>query len=338
MPHKKSTSKTAIEATAVVLNHYPQWLMATLKTIYAKGPDREECANAYFMRASALFFEGIQIDHWGITCWHGVKNCFVTEPYGVKISDLEALKEKGKQYDFAVVHDLNSFWPKNGCQRVLIFPRYLNPYKKYAPPVLHALEEMGFSVHNEAPVPKPYTTIKSKPQDLNLFKQFINDKLRLSEIRTELKKCKVEKTDDGFKFTCSKLHQPQLDRVLKGYKRLMRDQKPNIPTFTIEVIDNQTLLPVKEHVYDSNDGPFVDALILKNVPSLASAEVENLLKRALGVELLSITSGNIDKSGELSLTIKLTKPISNKNALNLVTSLKPKVGSTETLKVFQIPI
>lgn len=265
MPPKQLLSKQpSLEASPVKKGHYPQWLMNLLKAEYPKGSSRQEGDFSYFLRSSKMLFGGIGIDHWGTTCWHGLPNCFVTEPYGVDLADVAALKKKGAELDFVVVHDpISCHNPGGGCERVLIFPRYLSPFRTYEPPILKALEDMGFDVTGKAPKPKSLSIIESKKEDKEAFESFVQNRLGLSSISLKDRAFVVTKTAEGFKFFCSKKQAYKLKLALNVYKKWMaalRD-KSSLPILIIEIIDDNTLIrAAREHTFDSNEGLFVDAL------------------------------------------------------------------------------
>ncbi|MDP3506481.1 MAG: hypothetical protein Q8T09_00695 [Candidatus Melainabacteria bacterium] len=342
MPTKQVLSKRSnLPASTVKGDSYPQWLMKLLKSEYPKRSSwPEEDDYNYFQRASKQLFGRIGIDHWGTTNWHGLGNCFVTEPYGVQLADVEVLKEKGRERDFVVVHDPISYHnPGDGCQRVLIFPRYLSPFKSYEPPVLKAMQDMGFDITDEAPKPKALSILESKAEDIQALESFVKNRLGLSTIGLFNRPFVVTKTEDGFKFFCSKQQAYKLKLDLNVYKKWMRDlrDKSNLPIFTIEIIDDVALVPAREHTFDSNEGLFVDALRLTFVLSASIPAVEKVLQNALGDRLVSISQGEPDIYDERHLTIKLSDPISKKVAAGLISQLKPKMASIRTSGYFKIP-
>lgn len=341
MPNKQAPSKTSTDrASSVKLSYFPNWLLQLLKAEYPKESrwPPEDDFN-YFLRTSENLFGKIGIDHWGTTTWYGVSNCFVTEPYGVDAAAVELLKQKGREREFVVVHDPIAYHNPGPCQRVLIFPRYLSPFKNYEAPVLKAIEEMGFEITGKAPKSKQLAIIENTNEDKEAFESFVKDRLRLSTISLFMIPFVVKTTADGFKFLCSKQKAYKLKIELNTYKRWMsaRIDKSNMPLLEIEVVDDKTLIGDRENTFDSNTGLFVDALRLKFVLTASIQAVEEVLKKELGDKLVGIAQGEPNKYDERHLTLRLSEPISKKVASGLVTQLKPKIALIPTCGHFEIP-
>jgi hypothetical protein len=122
----------------------PTWLKNILKEAYANlclEPTGEGLS-----RALAELLGPELFDHCGMTEWDGIRDCFVSEPYGVPANAVVRLREIGRQLGFAVVYDAVSYYYPGGCQRVLLFPTTTVLKSSSHPAAVLALLEAGGTV------------------------------------------------------------------------------------------------------------------------------------------------------------------------------------------------
>lgn len=97
----------------------PRWL----KELLRKQNGCRRLNGELESRALYKLFRPVDLDHCGITDWHGIRSCFVSEPYQVQAKEILELKEKGRRLGFAVAYDPLSYYYPGACHRIVLFPK-----------------------------------------------------------------------------------------------------------------------------------------------------------------------------------------------------------------------
>ena len=100
-----------------VVRKEPKWLVAILKKEYPIAKHGGEGVG----RALHTFFGERLLDHCGTTDWHGISDCFVSEPYDVDRAALICLCDKARQLGIAVAYDPLAYYHL-ACHRIVLFP------------------------------------------------------------------------------------------------------------------------------------------------------------------------------------------------------------------------
>lgn len=331
---KKGIMNGPIEApaSAVDIGKIPSWLSTMLKEIYPSSKSERSSVGDYqlFKDNIERLFGRIGVDHWGTTTWHGVKNCFVTEPYGVDQSEVEVLKWKGRKHGFAVVYEpISHHFPGNGCERVLIFPTDLCPFTDYEPQVLAALREVGTELNGSAPKLKDMKIRESSSASRAELEHLITEVLGRSKHFLLDNPIIIEKVGPDFILKCSKVSLSEVKKKINVYKKYRKDLQCQLPVISAKLIDDDTLIPSGENAYDSNEGEYVSAIYRRYVVANKIERTEAILKNAIGKHLLGIDRSERQKYNEFNLTIRLSRPISGKNRkrmLKILDRALSKVG------------
>ena len=112
------------KASPVKRGKIPTWLKRVLQREF---PDRRlERSGELESRALYELFDPVEVDHCGTTEWHGIRDCFVSEPYHVNMDDLDELTKKGRRLGFTVAYDSLSYHASGACHRIVLFPSTAN--------------------------------------------------------------------------------------------------------------------------------------------------------------------------------------------------------------------
>ncbi|MBA4079061.1 MAG: hypothetical protein C0508_28785, partial [Cyanobacteria bacterium PR.023] len=210
------------KASVVKMSATPQWLINILRKEYPDELPRADF-NAFLILVKRLF-DGVGIDHWGTTEWHGLSNCFVTEPYGIKEGAVQKLKETGRRLGFAVVYDPLSYHMPGSCERVLIFPLHLSPLKTYHPAVLAAVKEAGCEIAGDTLKTKLVPVLRQKEEDLAAYVQWLNH----IHVAVDYFLCRpviIEKLESGYTFYCVKKHAAKLKAAQSTIRKICKDMR-----------------------------------------------------------------------------------------------------------------
>lgn len=311
-------------ATIVKRGPLPRWLVGIL---------RKECPYAHLRKdprserqALESLFCGIKIDHWGTTEWEGIKNYFVTEPYGVDPSQFELMRKKGQQFGFAVFHSKESYHNPGGeCERVLIFPTDLPPNKTYNDVVVQAVKEVGYSVKNGKVQPKIMQICKHDLADKRAFESHMAAMGRIADDFFD-RPVSVEMLEpDHFIFHCIAGNDGRLRRVLNSAKKWARETCRTIPLIEIRVIETNELISVGDGQYVSNRGFYIKAFERKEIASRNVARVEQIIREALGDMILRTAIGEPNQYNEQHLFVELHVPVTAKFFNQFESEIKPKL-------------
>jgi hypothetical protein len=319
LPDKGST-KNGKTASPVELHKFPRWLERILKKEYPDAHLRKDYQSK--RRSLEGLFDGIKLDHWGITEWHQVKHCFVTEPYGVDQDSVRQLKEKGRRLGFAVVYDPIAFHNPGGCERVLIFPTDLSPSTAYSPSVLEALSETGSHVENGKLKPKKMEVVKDTAEGKAAFERLVGSMGRTADDFFD-RIVAVENIDNRFIFHCLKGLETRLRRALNRSIRWARETGSQHPVVEIVPITDDQLISAGDGLYASNDGFFIGAFEQKHVPTRYVQRVEELFLKKLDGQIVRSTKSEINEFSEQHIFIELKEPITAKAFRELYIELKP---------------
>lgn len=304
--------KAAHRATEVNLGRIPRWIEGILRkespfARLRKNPQDER-------RAIISLLSGLELDHWGTTNWQGVKNCFVTEPYGVKTEYIELLREKGRRFGFAVVHDKLSYHnPNGGCERVLLFPTDLPKLVKYPKEVLKALESAGCLVSDGQLLPPELVYVNRRTIDKKEFERDIHD-TQFGTFNFFDRPCSVEKiAESHYLFHCLSENEMRLKKAIRAYSKMAQafGRRPIS-------IDTKPLMWNEMIAYDnglcvSPDGFLVRAFEYKDIGNENVQLVENKFKSLLGSNLLRTVHSEENQYQEITIFFELKKPISAKD-------------------------
>ncbi|MDQ5933290.1 MAG: hypothetical protein WC028_27850 [Candidatus Obscuribacterales bacterium] len=336
MPVKELRNRDAVTHASEVKPHkIPTWLMKILRVVYPQGGLRSSYQAK--LNALATLLGSVHLDHWGITDWHEVKSCFVTEPYGVNEVGLQDLKEKGRRLGFAVVYDELSFHNPGNCQRVLIFPTDISPLQDYHPAVLAALQEAGCEIAGGAPQVKKMTVLREKPGDRDAFLQFISSVGMGTQYFFNHRDVIVEKEGAGFIFHCLKKDQSKLKTDLAPSRKRCRDSRRIHPEVKIIPIRNDQLIQSSDHRYEGNEDFYVDALLRADVLAFKCDRIETMLKAALGSRVLRMSRGPLNVHKEHDIKAELAEPISSKLAMELFKQMTPPFSKRDDSGCFELP-